>query len=70
MEAHTDEHGLNHVYMQDNDSLWIITPSGERIHVYQAFRGVGMTLWAKEGVKYTKKTHHKTIINLRPKSDY
>ena len=58
------------VTMTDKDSLWIDTGEGELIHIFRGFRGVKMTLWAKEGVTYTKTTHSKTIINLHPKDDY
>lgn len=70
MEAYTDDDGMNHVKLTDDDHLWIETANGERIFVHMAFKGVGITLWANKGVKYSKKTHHKTVINLRPKSDY
>ena len=58
------------VTMTDRDSLWVYTGEGEMIHIFRGFGGVKMTLWAKQGVKYTKKTHGKNIINLKPKSDY
>lgn len=58
------------VTMTDKNSLWIDTGMGETIHIFRGFHGVKVTLWANEGVKYTKKTQDKTIINLQPKSDY
>ena len=70
MEAHTDEHGLNRVKMTDSNGLWIDTGRGETMFVFRGSRGVQVTLWAKEGVTYTKRTHSKTIVKLQPKSDY
>ena len=71
MEAYTDENGINRVRMTDDSNhLWINTGNGETIFVYCSRHGVEMTLWAKEGVPYTKRTHHKTIINLHPKKSY
>tara|TARA_A100001201_G_C3927589_1_gene152598 strand:- start:135 stop:350 length:216 start_codon:yes stop_codon:yes gene_type:complete len=71
MEAYTNEHGTNHVKLtKDSDHVWIDTGNGERIFVYNGYKGVGMTLWVNEGVKYTKTTRNGTIINIKPKSDY
>ena len=69
MEAETTKHGHS-VTMTDSDSLWIHTGEGETIHIFRGFYGVKLTLWANKGVKYTKKTHGKNIINLQPKSEY
>jgi len=70
MEAHTDEHGINRVKMTDSDGIWIDTGKGETIFIFRGHKGVKMTLWAKKGVTYTKRTHSKTIVKLEPKQDY
>lgn len=62
------------VTMTDKDSLWVHTGEGEMMHIFRGFDGVKITLWANaakhdRGVRYTKKTHHKTVINLEPKSN-
>ena len=70
MEAYIDDNGLHRVKMTDNNGLWIDTGEGETIFIFRGSKGVKMTLWANEGVKYTKKTRHGTIIKLQPKDEY
>ena len=66
MEAYTDKHGLARVKMTDKNGLWVDT-GDETIFIYRSAFGVRMTLWAKDGVKYTKKTRSDTIVTIEPK---
>tara|TARA_R100000278_G_C5335966_1_gene116465 strand:+ start:142 stop:351 length:210 start_codon:yes stop_codon:yes gene_type:complete len=66
MEVKPTQRG-HKVTMTDKDSLWIDTGEGEMMHIFRGHKGVKITLWANEGVKYTKTTRHGTIIKLEPK---
>lgn len=71
MEAYRTKYGVDRVEMTDDDShLWVHTPGGEIIYIFQGSKGVEMTLWANRGVKYTKTTRRGTIVKIKPKDDY